>query len=347
MSGDHVEAVLDRLFERPVELGVSLATVVVHRGAVVAERYGTRPASAFAAAEPMGPESTSISWSTAKSMTHAAVGILVGDGRLDVDAPAPIDEWRGTAKEAITLLDLLEMRSGLRFVEDYVDGDTSHCIAMLFGEGAADHAAYAAALPLDHPPGTVWNYSSGTTNVVCRIIGDAVAGVTADPGRRRDRVDRFLRERLFEPAGMTSATPSFDAAGNWVGSSYVHATARDFARFGELYLDDGVSASGDRVLPEGWAAHGRTVIARDESADDGAGGFGYGRHWWTWLRHPGSMAAHGYDGQYVLVVPDRELVVVHLGMTPVEHRPLVVRGIAEIVEGFAVTERSDPLRTRR
>lgn len=339
MSVARLDTVLDRLFDRPAELGASLAAVVVHRGEVVSERYGTRPANAFVPAEEIGPDSTLISWSTAKSMVHAAVGVLVQDGLVDPERPAPITEWSGTDKERITLLDLLEMRSGLRFVEDYVDGDTSHCIAMLFGDGSSDHAAYAAALPLDHEPGTVWNYSSGTTNIISRVIGDVVAGPSGSSGADRGRraaVETFLRDRLFGPIGMTSATPSFDVAGNWVGSSYVHATARDFAAFGQFYLDDGVTRSGERLVPLGWADHGRSEVAVDEaSREDGVGGFGYGRHWWTWCRYPGSMAAHGYDGQYVVVVPDRDLVVVHLGVTPAEHRPVVVQAIGEVIEAFA------------
>jgi CubicO group peptidase (beta-lactamase class C family) len=301
--------------------------VVLRRGAVVAERYGTRPATPFSPEQPLDADSTLISWSTAKSMTHAAVGVLVADGRLDPEAPAPVRAWQGTEKESIRLLDLLEMRPGLRFVEDYVDGETSHCIGMLFGEGADDHAAYAAALPLDHPPGTVWNYSSGTTNIVSRIVGDVVGGGRAG-------MEAFLRDRLFGPVGMTSATPRFDAAGTWVGSSYVDATARDFARFGELYRNDGVTDSGERILPVGWADHGRTFVAHDPDSDaDGvAGGFDYGRHWWMWSRYPGSLAAHGYEGQYVLVVPEHELVVVHLGKTPTEQRHHVVGFIADLVD---------------
>ena len=102
--------------------------VVVHGGEVVAERYGTEPDTAFGPGGPVTADTTLVSWSTAKSIVHAAVGILVGDGAIDVDAPAPVAEWAGTEKAAITLLDLLEMRPGLRFVEDYVDGETSHCI---------------------------------------------------------------------------------------------------------------------------------------------------------------------------------------------------------------------------
>ena len=235
-------------------------------------------------------------------MVHAAVGVLVGDGRLDPAEPAAVPAWAGTPKGAITLVDLLEMRPGLRFVESYVEGEPSHCLDMLFGDGADDHAAYAAALPLDHPPGTVWNYSSGTTNIVCRILGDLVGG--GEPGMRA-----FLDQRLFGPAGMPDADPRFDAAGTWAGSSYVHAPARQFARFGELYLNDGMTG-GTRVLPAGWVDHARTVVAHDPET-----GFGYGRHWWMWPDQPGSLAAHGYEGQYLVVLPERDAVLVHLGKT--------------------------------
>ena len=113
---------------------------------------------------------------------------------------------------------------------------------------------------------------------------------------------------------MSSAVPKFDDAGTFVGSSFVYATARDFARFGEWYRNDGVNESGDRVLPAGWADHGRTFVAHDPT-DDLEHGFDYGRHWWMWPQYPGSIAAHGYEGQFVVVVPDRELTVVHLGKT--------------------------------
>lgn len=335
MSARGVQERVDAIFDRPSEQGISLAVVVMHRGELIAERYGTEPDSPFGPGRAIGPDSTLISWSTAKSMTHAAVGLLVADDRLDPVAPAPVAEWRGTEKEAITVLDLLEMRPGLEFVEEYDlelaadEAVTSHCLAMLFGEGARDHAAYAAALPLDHPPGTVWNYSSGTTNIISRIIGDLVGG-------GRDGMEDFLRRRLFEPTGMTSAIAKFDEAGTWVGSSYVYATARDFARFGELYRTDGVTARGERILPAGWVDHARTFVAHDASshaAGSGVpGGFDYGRHWWMWGRYPGSLAAHGYEGQYILVVPDRDLVVVHLGKTAAEHRHHVVRLLMDLVE---------------
>ncbi len=323
---DHVDAV----FGRPPAEGISLAMVVLHRGEVIAERYGVQPATPFGPEQVLGADSPLISWSTAKSITHAAVGVLAADGLLELDAPAPVPEWRGTPKERITLLDLLEMRPGLRFVEDYVDGEASHCLAMLFGEGGQDHATYAAALPLDHEPGTVWNYSSGTTNIICRILGDVVGGGAEGMGS-------FLRDRLFAPAGMTSASPRFDDAGTWVGSSYVYATAGDFARFGELYRRDGVAVTGERVLPSGWIDHGRTFVAHDD-ASSVPGGFDYGRHWWMWPRYPGSIAAHGYEGQYIVVVPDRDLTVVHLGKTPTDARHLLVARLDALIADIPVSE---------
>lgn len=320
---------IDDLFERPEDEGISLAAVVMHRGEIVAERYGTQPATDFGPAVALDAESTLISWSMAKSITHAAVGLLVTDDRIDLDAPAPVSEWQGTEKANIRIIDLLEMRSGLEFVEDYVDGEVSHCIGMLFGEGAVDHATYAAALPLVHEPGTVWNYSSGTTNIISRIIGEIVGG-------GRDGVDQFLAERLFEPAGMASAIPKFDDVGTFVGSSYVFATARDFARFGELYRHDGVTRSGARILPAGWADHGRTFVVHDPT-DDLSQGFDYGRQWWMWPQYAGSMAAHGYEGQFTVIVPDRELTVVHLGKTDVGVRRHLVEHLDALIAAVPIS----------
>jgi len=326
------DAQLDGFFTRPTDEGISLAMVVMQRGAVVAEQYGTRPANAFEPEQAVGADTTLISWSMAKSITHALLGLLVVDGLLDVASPAPVPEWSGTDKEAITILDLLEMRSGLHFIEDYVDDETSNCIEMLFGGTDPSHAAYAAAQPLDHPPGTVWSYSSGTTNILSRVVGDVLTGGSGgDPAVRRQAVERYLAERLFGPAGMTSAIAKFDDAGDFVGSSYVYATARDFARFGELYRHDGVtdSGSGVRILPAGWRDHARTKVAHDPEH-----GFDYGRHWWMWPQLPGSLSCHGYQGQFTIVVPDKELVVVHLGITPEEVAPALLRRLSELVETY-------------
>ena len=143
-------------------------------------------------------------------------------------------------------------------------------------------------------------------------------------------MESFLAERLFGPCGMDSAIPKFDEVGNWVGSSYVYATARDFAEFGELYRRDGVTRSGRRILPAGWADHGRTFVAHDPT-DDLQLGFDYGRHWWMWPEFSGSIAAHGFEGQFIIVVPDRELTVVHLGKTDSGVRRHLISGLRDLI----------------
>jgi CubicO group peptidase (beta-lactamase class C family) len=314
-----LEDAVDALFGRPAEEGHTYALVVQQGGETLVERYGTQPGNLFHP-DPVEVRADTplVSWSVAKSMVHAAVGVLALEGRVDLTVPVAIPEWRGTDKEAITLLDLLEMRSGLRFAEEYVDAEHSDCIAMLFGEGSDDHAAFAAALPLEHPIGMVWNYSSGSTNIICRVLGDLLGDGEAES--REQRMREFLDERLFGPVGMASADPRFDRAGTWVGSSYVYATATD-----ELYLRDGV-VGGERILPEGWAAHARTRVAEEPDS-----GFGYGRHWWLWPDLPGSLAAHGYDGQYVIVVPGQDAVIVHLGKTDAAVRPLLTEHLRRVI----------------
>jgi CubicO group peptidase (beta-lactamase class C family) len=306
-------AVLDRALAQPEELGVTLAVAVAHRGRLIVERY----------ADGVDRDSKLISWSTAKSVMHALVGLLVSDGRLVLDAPAAVPEWQGAsdARARITVQQLLEMRSGLRFVEDYVDAGISDCIEMLFGTGHKDVAHYAADLPLEHSPGTFWNYSSGTTNIVSRLVGSVVGG--GEPGLRA-----FMDERLFGPLGMASASPSFDESGTFVGSSFLDCTALDFLRFAYLYLRGGLW-EGEPLLPAGWADHARTPVPVPAEED-----FGYGAHWWVWPDVEGMFAAHGYEGQYLLVVPDRDLAVVRLGKSPADLRPAVVATLREIVGSF-------------
>jgi CubicO group peptidase (beta-lactamase class C family) len=325
---DSVVDVSEQLFADGAPHGRSLALVVQHHGAIVHERYGAQPDTLFGPGGPVDASTTLISWSMAKSITQAAVGIAVADGLLELDAPAPVPAWRGTDKEQIRLVDLLEMRSGLEFVEDYVDDAVSHCLEMLYGSGNTDMAAYAASQQLLHRPGEVWNYSSGTTNIVSRIVTDAILrGATpADGGRAA--MELFLAERLFEPAGMTSAIPKFDDAGTFIGSSYVYATARDFVRFGRMYLDDGV-VDGVRVLPAGWRD-----VASTWSATDPEGSFDYGRHWWLWRTHPGTFGCHGYEGQFTIIAPDRDLVLVHLGKCPSDLQPPLVEALVRLIDAF-------------
>ncbi|HTO54169.1 MAG TPA: serine hydrolase [Myxococcota bacterium] len=301
-------------FREPAEgdLGKTHALVVIWRGRLVHERYGPEH----------GPDSSLISWSVAKSFLHAAVGILVRDGKLATQAPADVPEWQspGDARRAITLEQLLRMSSGLFWREDYVDAERSDVIEMLFGEGKADVAGFAASYPLEHAPGTVWNYSSGTSNLISRIAGRALGGGDSTAG--------FLRRALFEPLGMRSATARCDEAGTWIGSSFVFASARDFARFGYLYLRDGLW-DGERILPEGWVDHARRVTPG--SAEDLQA---YGAHWWLPPGDEGMFSANGYAGQYLFVAPARDVVVVRLGQSSAEQAPHVRAWLRALVSLF-------------
>jgi CubicO group peptidase (beta-lactamase class C family) len=297
----------------------TLAVVVIQRGRIIAERYqpDTSPNIFDPEPRPTTADSTLISWSMAKSVTHALAGLAVADGRLELDAPAPVPEWRGTSREPITLQQMLNMRSGLDYVEDYVDGDVSHVIDMLFGSGKDDVAAYAAARPLKHPPGEVWNYSSGETNIVSRIIGNTLGGTRAV-------MEAHINTRLFAPIGMSSATAKFDPAGTFIGSSFVYATARDFARFGLLYLRDGWWGE-QQILPSGWVDHGRRPTPVPDTEPHG-----YGAHWWLWP-YEQSMACHGYEGQRCIVLPDRDAVVVRLGKTNEVHNDLLRAHLHQVI----------------
>jgi CubicO group peptidase (beta-lactamase class C family) len=183
-------------------------------------------------------------------------------------------------------------------------------IEMLFGAGQADMAGFAAAFPLDHEPGTVFNYSSGTTNILARIVGELY-----------DDIESLIRERL----GLAEAIPKFDDAGTFVGSSYVYAPARTFARFGELYLH-----GGEGVVPEAWVEYARTESPLPTGPDEQP----YGAHWWLFPDVPGSFAAQGYEGQRTLIVPDLDLVVVRLGKTPVELKPQLDEWLVALVDGL-------------
>ena len=277
------------------------AVVVVQDGRLVAERY----APGFDARTRL------LGWSMSKSVTNALIGALVADGRLKLDAPAPVAQWRDPAdpRHAITLRQLLQMTNGLAFTDQVVPGDES---TMLFGR--ADMAGYAAERPVVHPPGAVWNYSTGSTLILARLATDTLGGEAA--------VQRYLRSRVFDPAGMRSAVMEDDESGVPVGGSYVYATARDWARYGLLWLDDGVAPGGRRVVPRSWTAFSRTP---NGTAPSGR----YGAQFWLNAGDPAAPASRmmphlprdaffmlGHNQQVVAVVPSRRVVIVRMGWTP-------------------------------
>ncbi|MGH7185560.1 MAG: serine hydrolase domain-containing protein, partial [Pseudomonadota bacterium] len=273
-----------------------------------------------------------ISQSMAKSVLNALAGILVRDGKLSLYSPAPVREWADAKdpRHAITLDNLLRMSSGLAFDESY-DDPLADVTQMLFVAG--DKARFAAAKPLVHPPGTNWHYSSGTSVIIARILRASFAA-------ERDYL-RYPSERLFAPLGMRSAVIEPDAAGTFVASSLIYASARDFARLGLLFLQDGIW-QGQRLLPEGWVAYGLTPT---KDAPDGS----YGAH--IWLRLPESAGLGvppmpedayyflGHEEQIVAIVPSRDLVIVRLGLTRKGGAWDHARDLAPIVAAFAPKQR--------
>lgn len=322
--GVDLAPLLDEVFDDDSPLAVTFAVLVVQGGRIVAEQYHGALEHFDREPTPVTAETPLLSWSMAKSVLHAAVGLLAGEGRVDLDAPVDVPEWTDTAdaRHALTLRDLLAMRDGLDWAEDYTDDTVSDVLQMLFGEGQSDVAHFAADRPLAAAPGTRFNYSSGTSNIVSGIVARAV-------GRGEDYA-RFLHGRLFGRIGMTSADPEFDEAGTWVASSFLRATARDYARFGLLYLRDGVW-DGVRILPPGWVDYARTWVSEDP--DDGSP---YGAHWWGVAGDTlGTFRASGYEGQSITICPPLDLVVVRLGKTPYEREDSLVPWRAAMVHAFA------------
>ena len=274
-------------------------------------------------ADGYGPTTTCHSWSMAKSITQCLAGMLVADGKLDIQAPADVPEWRapGDPRGAITLDQLLRMSSGLSFREDYDPTHPSDVIEMLFGKGRDDTAAFAAGFPLAHSPGSHFYYSSGTTNIVSRRLARAHGGDFA----------AYMQERLFGPLGMTSAQPKFDAAGTFIGSSFCFCTPRDFAKFGLLYLRGG-QWEGRRLLPQTWVDYARTATWQQP---DGQADGPYGASWWLDLAGPGTFSANGYDGQFIVLCPDRDLIIVRHGVTPAEHMPVQMGWLNDLAGLFA------------
>ncbi|MBE1162770.1 serine hydrolase domain-containing protein [Dyella acidiphila] len=294
-----INAALDQVFdEHPGEpIKDVKAVVIVKDGHVIAERY----APGFDVNTPL------LSYSVAKSFTNALLGVLVRQGRLRVDQPVNAPEWRaaGDPRARITIEDLLRMRSGLDIKESDSGFDPVGRMEFL----KDDMAAYAAQQPLRTAIGSEWDYTSGNTLILDRLLGQTVGGGAKG---MRD----FAERELLQPAHLGNLTMEFDGSGVFVGSSYVYAPARTYARFGELYLHDGVAPNGQRILPEGWVAWSRRSTLGEP----------YGAGFWT---NDGSshvaaqrvaagfpkdgFYASGFLGQRIYVVPSEHLVVVRFG----------------------------------
>ncbi|WP_274424438.1 serine hydrolase domain-containing protein [Chelativorans sp. YIM 93263] len=294
---------ISNILDDPAMTGPGMrAVVVVHEGRIIGERLGP---NVYHHEQPL------IGWSMTKPVNAAIVGTLVRAGRLSVDDASLFPAWEGDGRSEITIAHLLGMESGLAFRESY-DGVTD-VTRMLYLE--PDMAAFAAAKPLAHDVGEHFSYSSGSSVLAARAWQDTFE----DP----EAALRWPREAFFEPLGMDTAVFETDARGTFVGSSYLYASPRDWARFGQLLLQDG-EWNGQQILPEGWVEWMRTPTE--------ASGGDYGRG--LWMHGPRVTTPPdqhqdtgfdlpddaywmiGHDGQTITIIPSRDLVVVRMGLTP-------------------------------
>jgi len=307
-ANPELAAALDRAFTEPDHppFRSTKAVVVVKNSRIVAERY----------AEGYGIDTPILGFSATKSVISALTGILVRKGALTLDQPAPVAAWQGAGdpRHAISVDHLLRHTAGLALgssLSASLGSAFEPVNRMKFME--SDMAAYAESIALETPPGSAWNYHDGNTIILSHLLRNATGGRASD-------VLRFARQELFGPLGMRNVTIEFDASGTPEGSTQMLATARDWARFGMLYLNDGVVGE-KRILPEGWVKYSASPTPN--------AWVGYGAGFWTnqgdsfgasyriehgWPRD--AFFAKGTIGQYVIIIPSERLVIVRLGRSP-------------------------------
>ncbi|HSB93442.1 MAG TPA: serine hydrolase [Flavitalea sp.] len=294
-----LEVAVNRAFQEmdPEKLMRTRAVIIVHKGKIVAEQY----------APGFTMNSRLMGWSMAKSVTSALIGIAVKKNLLDIDKPAPLNELRNATddRRLISTKHLLQQTSGIDFTEVY--SRPSEVTRMLFKTG--NMAAYTASLRSEVAPGVKQYYSSGNSNILMSVLRNVVPATS---------YHAFPYNELFHRIGMRSAIIETDAAGNFVGSSYMYATARDWARFGLLYLHNG-RWNGEQLLPLDWVSSSVQPAMKDSPIQ-------YGYQWWLntpnikgirkYPKLPEDLYyADGYESQFVFVIPTKDLVIVRLGLT--------------------------------
>jgi len=288
-----IKSAIDAAFDKPsVYEKRSAAVVVLYKGELVAEKYDK--------ALGITPDTRLWGWSMTKSIINAMAGVLTKQGKLDVNAVAPVPEWQKDLRRDITISNLMHMSSGLKWDENY--SDVSSATNMLYR--SADAYKVAIDVPYQKKPETDWNYSSGTTNILSGIMRTLIGNDQA--------YHEFPYREIFNKIGITSMIVETDAAGNFVGSSYGYGTARDWARFGLLYYNDGVW-KGDTILPKGWVSYTTTTAVASKGE--------YGAQFWLNKSKklpdvPEDLfSCNGHRGQRVFIIPSRNLVVVRLGFS--------------------------------
>jgi CubicO group peptidase (beta-lactamase class C family) len=318
---------LDHVFAEPSSAPHrwTKAAVILHHGRVIGERY----------APGITPATPLTGWSMTKSVTNALIGVLVREGKLDVSKPAPIAEWSAPndPRHGITSDHLLRMVSGISCGQSLhfgwwtiFDTDTHMEFDMPGQSGFAARAGLRAG------PGSEWRYTNCNFVLLSRIISDAAGG-----GRESTR--NFIERELFEPLGIEHVTLEYDSAGTPLGTIHLWASARDWARFGLLYLRDGISPGGQRILPEGWADYSARLTPQSDA-------YGYGAGFWTQRGNSSaaqeriaagmpadSFMALGSQGQYTIVIPSEDLVIVKIGWayTPHDDAVAVERLVKETI----------------
>lgn len=295
-AGINIEKIMnivDRVFTDTVTFRGTFSMVVVYRDQIIAERYRKE----------FNRDTRFLSWSMAKSFTNAFTARLVKEGRIDINKPVGFAGWNDDTRREITLNNLMQMNSGLGFNEAYSKVKLTDATTMLLKNG--DMGDYAASKKSIARPDSVWSYSSGSSN----IIQDHLRSVIGND----DEYLSYPRRELFNKTGMFSVVWEPDASGTFVGSSYLYATARDYARFGLLYLHDG-NWLGEQLFPEDWVSYTATPAKGSEGE--------YGALFW--LNRSGKyhgvpddlFYCDGYDGQRIFIIPSLQLVIVRTGCSP-------------------------------
>ena len=296
------------------------AIVVVYRGKIIGERY--RPG--------WTKDTPQASWSEGKSITAALVGILVREGQLHVDDAAPVKEWQasGDPRHEIRVRDLLHMSSGLDFKNLGLQGPESytrenkHMRVYFDGLNVFEHAVNQ---PLEVPPNTRWRYQNSDPLTLGRIVRQIVEA-------RGEEYLTFPQRELFDRIGARHFVLETDAWGNFVMTGFDYGSARDWARFGLLHLRDGMW-DGTRILPEGWVQFVSTPAPADKSR-------GYGGLFWlnraaAWKGVPDdAFMASGHMGQFTMVIPSRDMVVVRMGPSPGDSTRYFAELVARVLQGI-------------
>jgi len=305
-----LEAAADAMFD-PNKKMTSLKTrslLVLHKDTILLERY----------ADGYDENTEILGWSMTKSMMNTWVGMLVKKGQVSLFDTLLFEEWNEDDRRSISLNDLLHMESGLEWAEVY--DQISPATKMLYT--SEDNGGIAMQQPLEFEPGTHWEYSSGTSNIISKYLR-----------KKYDEHDDYLRfphEHIFQKLNMDNTVLEVDESGNYIGSSYCYATTRDWARFGTLYLRDGVW-NGEQLLPTGWVEYTRTPVPSSNGR--------YGAHFWTnappkyYKDAPEDMfSANGYEGQRVFIIPSKDLVIVRLGLNERVDFNSLIKNICESIK---------------